>query len=302
MKKVKIKQVDSFTEIPFSGNPAGVVTAASGLAVKQMRYIAREMNLSETAFILPPKTPAANMGIRWFTPTHEVDLCGHATIAAFHALAEEEKYGMKGVGKFSFNVETRSGILPVDVTIKKNHPVSIGFGLPIPEFTNFIYDEEKLASALGTKPSTFNFTYPLSKDNMQIVVPVKKRKHLFELNPNFALIKEINKESDTYALTVFTTDTVESDSAVHTRCFVPLMGVNEDPVTGSSLGPIGVYLVENDIVKSVSGRIKFTAEQGDCLDRPGRVMVELRRSREGYNSLKIIGTAVTVLDGEIYLT
>ena len=68
------------------------------------------------------------MGIRWFTPTAEVDLCGHATIAAFYALAEEQKYGMNRPGKYSFNVVTRSGILPVTVDIKKNRPVTVSFG------------------------------------------------------------------------------------------------------------------------------------------------------------------------------
>ncbi|MFC1562339.1 PhzF family phenazine biosynthesis protein [candidate division KSB1 bacterium] len=301
MKKVKIKQVDAFTEIPFSGNPAGVVTAASGLTVKQMRMIAREMNLSETAFIIPPKTTSAHMEIRWFTPTAEVDLCGHATIAAFYALAEEQKYGMNRPGKYSFNVVTRSGILPVTVDIKKNRPVTVSFGLPVPEFENFLYDEKILAEALGTSHGNFNFDYPLAKDRFQIIVPIKKRKHLFDLRPNYPLIEDISRETNTAAVTVFTTDTVDKNSTVHTRCFVPLFGVNEDPVTGSSLGPLGVYLADNGIVKSSGGRISYVAEQGDCLDKAGRVNVDLRKGREGYHSLTISGNAVTVLEGEIRL-
>ena len=95
MRKIKIKQVDAFTKNPFCGNPAGVVTVASGLTEKQMQSIAKEMNLSETAFILPPTSPDADLSIRWFSQTREVDLCGHATIAGFYALAEEKKYGME---------------------------------------------------------------------------------------------------------------------------------------------------------------------------------------------------------------
>lgn len=301
MKKVAIKQVDAFTEIPFQGNPAGVVSAASGLTVKQMKYISREMNLSETAFISPPKTPSANMKIRWFTPTHEVDLCGHATIAGFHVLAEEERYGMTGAGKYNFNVETKSGILPVQVNVGKNGTISIGFGLPVPEFSNFELDDNLLAEALGTSSDNFDFQYPLAKDRFQIVVPVKTRQELFGLKPNYSAIASLCKSVGAYAMTPFTTDTVDAESSVHTRCFVPSLGVNEDPVTGSSLGPLGIYLTDNGITKSVSGRIKYIAEQGDCLDRPGRVRVELKRGREGYHSLYIFGRAITVLVGEMYV-
>ena len=77
--------------------------------------------------------------------------------------------------------------------------------------------------------------------------------------------------------------------------------MNEDPVTGSSIGPLGVYLAENGIVRSSGGRISYIAEQGDCLDKAGRVNVDLRKGREGYHSLTISGNAVTVLEGEIRL-
>jgi len=302
MKRVKIKQIDAFTEIPFAGNPAGVVTSASGLTVRQMKLIAREMNLSETAFILPPKTPSAHMGIRWFTPTSEVDLCGHATIAAFHALAEEKKYGITRAGKFCFNVETRSGILPVEVCIKNDQHAVIGFGLPIPVFENFMYDIDNLSAALGTDAGNFDFQYPLAKDTFQIVIPVVNRPVLFNLKPHYPLIERICRRTRTFAMTVFTTDTVDEASAVHSRCFVPLLGVNEDPVTGLSLGQIGVYLADNSIVKSSGGKIHYRAEQGDCLDKAGRVTVELRKSHGEYQTLKIFGSCVTVLEGEVYLT
>jgi len=302
VKIVKIRQVDAFTQVPFTGNPAGVVAAASGLTVKQMKLIAREMNLSETAFVFPPKTPAADMWLRWFTPSTEVDLCGHATIAAFHVLAEEKKYGMTRTGKFKYKVETRSGILPVEVTITNEQSPLISFGLPVPQFENFLYDADELGAALDTDPDNFQFSYPLAKDNFQAVLPIKSRELLFNLRPDFPLIEKICKKLQISALTVFTTDTVDKESLVHTRCFVPLLGVNEDPVTGSSLGPLGIYLAEQGIVKGDTEGFRFIAEQGDCLEKPGRVTVTFQKRKEGYHSLRIIGNAVTVLDGEIHFT
>ncbi len=232
MKFVKIKQVDAFTRIPFAGNAAGVVTAASGLTVKQMKLIAREMNISETAFVLPPKTPTADMRLRWFTPASEVNLCGHATIAAFHALAEEHKYGMNRAGLFKFNVETRSGILSVDVLIEKNEPPLIIFELPVPTFHLVEYEKYDLATALSMHVESIETTYPLSKNNSHLFLSMKSREQLFKIIPNQRLIAKICSDTQTHGLTVFTTDTIESKSSVHCRHFAPLVGVIEDPVTG----------------------------------------------------------------------
>jgi phenazine biosynthesis protein PhzF family len=103
MKTYRIKIVDAFTKKPFAGNPAGVVLDAGGLTDAQMQLIAREVNCPETAFILPATERDANLRIRWFSPMSEVPLCGHATIASFHALAR------RGVGR---NEHKWSALLP----------------------------------------------------------------------------------------------------------------------------------------------------------------------------------------------
>ena len=133
MKNYRIKIVDAFTKKPFAGNPAGVVLDANGLTETQMQLIARELNLSETAFILPCDSADANLRIRWFTPTGEVPLCGHATIASFHALAEEGMEGMRTNGQHYFRLQTKSGILAVRVE-KNFYGTTIEFELPVPKF------------------------------------------------------------------------------------------------------------------------------------------------------------------------
>ena len=115
MRRIAIKQVDAFTTQPFTGNPAAVVTQAAGFTAAEMQAIAREMNVSETVFVLPATDPEADLQIRWFTPTTEVALCGHATIACFQALAEEGRLGAPRTAG-TFKVQTRSGTLPVLAT------------------------------------------------------------------------------------------------------------------------------------------------------------------------------------------
>ena len=111
MKTYRIKYVDAFTKQLFAGNPAGVVIDANGLTDAQMQSIAREMNLSETAFILQPTVKDANLQIRWFTVKEEVPLCGHATIASFHVLAEEGLEGMIPTDSTTFDYKQRAAYL-----------------------------------------------------------------------------------------------------------------------------------------------------------------------------------------------
>jgi len=299
--KLMIKQVDAFTGKPFGGNPAGVVTEPGRLTEEQMQKIAREMNLSETAYILPPSQSGADLRIRWFTPTHEVRLCGHATIASFHALAEEGKYRMEKPGTYRFNVETKSGILPIEVKKTSDTSSKIFFGLPVPVFEKVPFDYEAIAGLLGTKQENIRTDIPVMKDNFQLVIPLTGLESLFELNPDFNLMIKFSETTGIEAYTPFSTETVNEESLIQTRCFVPALGVNEDPVTGSSQGPLAVYLAETGIIKDLEGDFSYRSEQGDAIGRPGRVRVHISKEKGTYKSVKIEGEAVTVLKGEMYL-
>src|SRR5438067_13631590 len=107
MRTLAAYKVDAFTTEPFTGNPAGVVPHADGLSDRDMQRIAREMNLSETAFVLPSAAPGAAMRLRYFTPATEVPLCGHATVATFHLLAELGTLR----APTALRIETKAGVL-----------------------------------------------------------------------------------------------------------------------------------------------------------------------------------------------
>jgi len=299
--KLIIKQVDAFTKKAFGGNPAGVVTEPGKLNQEQMQKIAREMNLSETAYILPPSQPDADLRIRWFTPTHEVRLCGHATIASFHALAEEGKYGMELPGTYRFRLETKSGILPITVVKESGPVIKTFFGLPVPEFKKMTIETKKLSALIGTRENNINTDIPIMRDNFQLVIPLTGLKPLFDLQPDFNKMIEYSKETGIEAYTPLTTETADKESLIQTRCFVPALGVNEDPVTGSSQGPLSVYLAETGIIDDFEGEFSYRAEQGDVIGRPGRVNVYITREAGKYISIKIEGEAVTVLKGEMYI-
>jgi len=295
--QIGVKQVDAFTVTPLAGNPAGVVVEGRGLSDEQMQAVAREMALSETAFILPPATPSADLRIRWFTPTVEVDLCGHATIASFHAMAEDGLQGMRAPGTYAYKLETRSGILPV--TVEKNlDAIRVFFGLPLPEFVRAGQIKLDLMRLLNIQMEDFESRMPLVVADY-LYIPIRRLHILFAMKPNFFALSQYLKNKKYGGLCVFTTETVDRDSSVHSRFFAPHLGIDEDPVTGSANGPLGVYLFERGLLDAPGPEVTITGEQGDVLGRIGRVTIQLTAEGSHLTSVRIGGQAVTVLDGKM---
>ena len=298
--KIAIKQVDAFTISPLTGNPAGVVLNAEGLTDQQMQMIAREMSLPETAFILSPAHPTADLQIRWFTPSVEVPLCGHATIAGFHALAEDGLHGMRGPGTYRFNLETKSGILPVSVE-KGGDGNEVFFGLPVPEFIRAGQYKLDLMRILNISLEEFENRMPIVVANY-LYVPIRRLHTIFALRPNFFAMSQFLSNRNLAGLCVFTTETVDKGSSVHSRFFAPTLGINEDPVTGSANGPLGVFLFERGEVQAVQDAVTLIGEQGDSIGRKGRVTIRLRVRGPEVTSVEIGGRAVTVFSGEMSIS
>jgi PhzF family phenazine biosynthesis protein len=300
MRRYKIKQIDAFTDRLFGGNPAGVVTSAEGLTDKEMQSIANEMNLSETAFIL--NSDIADFRIRWFTPKKEVLFCGHATVASLHALAEEGKRGMENDGEFSFKVETMIGVITVDV-IKSNGKIQIILHSPKITLLREDVDKAALLEALKIKEEELDHSYPVMREkNLDyLYVPVNGLEALKNLDYDYSNLDKFCAKYNFPGVCVFTKETFDDDSQIHSRFFAPLYGVREDPVTGSAQGPLGVYFIINGIIEFTGNEINIKSEQGDIMGRPGRLIINLRKDEYGNFSSKLISSAVTVIDGEIYL-
>ena len=302
MKTYKIKHVDAFTCEPFSGNPAGVVLDARGMSDSMMQKIASELNLSETAYLLPPTIKGADIQIRWFTPAAEVPLCGHATIASFHALAEEGMQGMKRSGVFHFRLQTKSGILGI-VVEKKYSGTIVEFQLPIPRFRVHKKAPSALLEALGIRASDVETNLPFVSETY-MYLPLKRLSTIGSLKPDFGKLDSFTRSHRSLGVSVFTLETIEQSSAVHSRFYAPAVGIVEDPVTGSANGPLGVYLYQYAIRRDFpipsfllpDGRMEFIGEQGDDMGRRGRVKIRLRVTGHGVKQVSIAGEAVTIMD------
>ncbi len=307
MKTYRVKHVDAFTVHPFSGNPAGVVLDAKGLSDEEMQLLAREKNLPETAFILRPTSKEADLQIRWFSPTAEVPLCGHATIAGFHALAEEGLEGMSTQGQHYFKLQTKKGILSVRVE-KNFQGTTVEFELPLPAFREKKTGMAEILKPLGLKRSDLDSRFPIVVESY-LYIPLKKLRKLLELAPDFAGLKTVCRKEKLLGVSVFVLETVDKNSAVHSRFFAPALGIDEDPVTGSANGPLGVYLSQFVIPRGTNvasrelpdGRIEFIGEQGFALRRPGHVKIRVGGSAGKPKSVSIAGEAVTIMNSIVSL-
>ncbi|MFN0050382.1 MAG: PhzF family phenazine biosynthesis protein [Cytophagales bacterium] len=260
---MKIFQVDAFTDVLFGGNPAAVVPLENWEDNETLQKIAAENNLSETAYIVALKNEF-NFEIRWFTPTVEVDLCGHATLAAAYVLFNE--LGFKG-DKIKFN--SKSGLL---IVTKSADLLTLDFPSDTPQHVN---NYELPINALGYKPiETFktNFGYLFVFDSEQTI-----RKLL----PDFDLLNKLE------GVGVIATSAGENVDFV-SRFFAPQSGIDEDPVTGS------IHTSLTVLWASKLGKTKLSALQ--LSPRQGKLWLELAGDR-----VLIAGKAKLYLKGEIFI-
>jgi trans-2,3-dihydro-3-hydroxyanthranilate isomerase len=298
MKKV-IYQVDAFSDLPFGGNPAGVVLNAIGLNESHMLNIAREMNLSETAFIFPLENKLADYEVRFFTPTQEVDLCGHATIASFFTLAS------KGVITGTNNVEiikqkTKAGILPVELYFKDNKIHSVMMTQAKPKFVFDVENISELAEIMGINVNDiglggFNLVpEAVSTGLTDIMLPIKNLPALKAINPNYARLTEYSNKLNIIGVHAFTLETEEESSTLACRNFGPAAGIDEEAATGTSNGALGAYLVKNDVLK-IEDNITIICEQGYYMNRPSKIIVRLEGTKDDL-IVKVGGKAVIVME------
>jgi PhzF family phenazine biosynthesis protein len=258
---IPIYQIDAFTSVPFKGNPAGVCLLQKSMPDEWMQCVAMEMNLSETAFLLPE---GEGYRLRWFTPAVEVDLCGHATLASAHVLAETGQL-LPG-DKASFF--TRSGLLTARST--GNGMIELNFPIKPLEPAD---PPAGLLEALGVTPVF------VGKNIFDYLVEVESEREVRQAQPDFALLKQVPARG-----VILTSRSQQYDFV--SRFFAPQVGVAEDPVTGSAHCCLAPYWAEK------LGKQEFHAYQAS--PRGGELHLQLEGQR-----VIIQGRAVTVIRGQL---
>jgi PhzF family phenazine biosynthesis protein len=273
-KKLQIYQVDAFTNEPFKGNPAGVCLLDKNIDEQTMQLIAREMNLSETAFIIPSEDDKAGCyQLRWFTPEVEIPLCGHATLAAskilfdmIHIPVETITYRTKS-GKLTCKKESNGFILdfPIDYYENSNAPGDLIRSLGVKKLVNTVY----------------------GKNTKKLILHIESEEELNVLKPDFEQMKNLTFESKINGVAVTAKGQGRIDFV--SRYFNPWAGVNEDPVTGSVHTVLASYW--GDLLK----KKELTAHQKSR--RGGEIEIKILEN----DRVELKGDAVIVLEGTLFI-
>ena len=305
MKEHDFVQVDVFTDVPFGGNPLAVFPEAEGLTSEEMQKLAREMNLSETTFVLPPEAPGADFKVRIFTPAAELPFAGHPVVGTHWVLAHLDRVDLKApVTEVRF--ELGVGVLPADLEVADGRVERVVITSDQPRFLTVLEDLTELVAGLGIPAEAITDTglpvQVVSTGIPALMVPVRSLAEVQALDTgsfNVAALRRACEPVGTEIVLLFTFETERPEATVHVRMFAPALGVPEDPATGSANGTLGAYLVHHQAVTVSEGTNHFISEQGAEMDRPSTLHLLVDRAGGEVTRVRVGGQVVPVLEGTV---
>lgn len=302
-------QVDAFTNQPLGGNPCAIVFDADDLSSDAMQAIARENNLSETAFVL--KSDVADVAARYFTPDEEIPMAGHPTIATIYALATmgklpEDKIGSPGTAT-QVTLQLPAGILPIDIewTTGTGSDLQAAVAQVImsqlaPEFGDAISPDEVMP-IFGLRVEDVLSDVPVqvvSTGTPQLMIPVRDHDALRRAAVNAAEYVELRRRIDFFSAHLFCLNGETDAGDTFARHFVASTSSTfEDPFTGSATGGMGAFVWHHQLIDSPI----FVAEQGHWMGRPGQSRVEVVGPPDAIKTVKVGGSAATMIHGELLI-
>ena len=288
--------VDAFTERPLGGNPCAVFFDADALDVATMQAIAREMNLSETAFVR--RSTVADVGARYFTPAEEIPLAGHPTIATIFALVEAGRLALAGETT-RITLELPAGVIEVAIHAQGDQVGPIVMSQLAPRFLNS-YDPAEVLPAFGLTAADVLAGAPVqtvSTGTPQLMIPLRGHAALRRVQINVAAYSALRARGDFFSPHLFCLGGISTAGRTFARHFGVPPDSPEDPFTGSATGGMAAYLWRYGLLETPT----WVAEQGHWMGRPGQATVEVVGPPEAMTTVRVGGSAVVVLRGELTL-
>jgi trans-2,3-dihydro-3-hydroxyanthranilate isomerase len=293
-------QVDVFTDRIFGGNPLAVFPDGGNLTTEEMQNIAREMNLSETTFVLPPTQPGCDAKVRIFTPSVELPFAGHPTVGTAYVLST---LGRLPAGKTDIVLEEGIGPVPVRIEGKQDNPNFIWMKHPSASFGSPLVDRRTIASALGLDDADLLPDKPITIGTTGLpflYVPLKNAETVDRAALDSRALLNIHGTSEANGVFFFAPDPETGPNHVYSRMLGVGVGVDEDPATGSASGPLGAYLVREGIVPP-GDDIQIVSQQGTKMGRQSWVHIRLQKT-DGDWAIEVGGSTVPVLTGELHIS
>jgi trans-2,3-dihydro-3-hydroxyanthranilate isomerase len=305
VREYRFLQVDVFTDEAFGGNPLAVFPDAEGLASDEMQKLAREMNLSETTFVLPPEDATADFKVRIFTPAVEMPFAGHPVVGTHWVLAHLGRVDLKEPAT-EVRFELGVGVLPAELEVAEGRVQRVMITGGQPTFLDVLEDVSDLAEALGLPVEAIAETrlpvQVVSTGLPSLMVPVRSLAEVQALDGgrlNVAALARVCDPVATNNVLVFALETEDPGATVHARFFAPMLGVAEDPATGSANCTLGAYLVHHQAVPVKEGTNRFVSEQGAEMGRPSTLHILVDVSQGEIARVRVGGDVVLVLEGTV---
>ena len=291
MRRLHYHRVDVFTNRAFGGNPLAVFTNGRGLDTETMQAIAKEFNLSETTFVLPPDDPKNDWRVRIFTPGSELPMAGHPTVGTAFVLAREHLIP-RAEREVNIVFEEGVGPVPVRVEYEGGEPVFAEMSQPLPKFGPRLEDRRAVAAMLSLEESDLEPELPVELVSCGVpflYVPLRSLEAARRARPRVDLIERASSEHGIPPqVFVFTREVEGAGSTVHSRMFAPGMGITEDPATGAASGPLGSYLVRYGLVEC-DAAADIVSEQGIEMGRPSYIKIRIERRGEEITAVRVGG-------------
>jgi trans-2,3-dihydro-3-hydroxyanthranilate isomerase len=303
VRSYRYLHLDVFTDHLFGGNPLAVFLDARGIPAETMQAIAKEMNFSESTFILPAERPDTGVRMRIFTPGEELPTAGHPTIGSAFALARSGVIG-PDCERFVFGLGI--GPTPVALTWRDGELSFAWMTQPNPTFGSPILDTAAVAASLGIPSASVTSTgLPVQVVSCGVpflFVPLATRRDVDSAVVNRAALHALYKSArfEAHGVFVFSHEQDRADATVYSRMFAPDIGVAEDPATGIASGPLGCYLVRHGVVSPEQAG-KMLSLQGVKMGRPSHVHISIDLTGADISGVRVGGEAVIAGEGTLYV-
>lgn len=307
MQTYSFIQCDVFTQQAFGGNPLAVFPEGEGIADAMMQTIAREMNLSETVFVLPPTDAKALRRLRIFTPGTELPMAGHPVVGTWNVLA---RIGVvappdSGNGIVTIYQELKVGVLPVAIEFADGEPIKVVMTQPPPQIGEPLEIKDAVAHALSLSVDEIGFDqFPIAIASTAVpylMAPVRTRQALSHIVINSTALSDLIRQTGVSGVYAVSPETHSPQALVSSRMFSDAtLGIGEDPATGSAAGPLAAALVHFGVAPSVNGIASFVIEQGIDMGRPSYIEAAVEGKRGAAHLARIGGATVVVAKGEMF--